>query len=138
MEFSNTQLENYCLNNNIKLKHGHVRHPQSACHKEIKKYIYTNFLENKEDFHLLSTLREIINLHNNKKHTSKEEIPKDIKDLDNIDLIKIIQTRMENVIARKNKNKDVLNLNEYYVIDSNLIINVINIYFLFIIIINKI
>ena len=132
MEFSNTQLENYCLNNNIKLKHGRVRHPQSqgafeACHKKIKKYIYTNFLENKEDFHLLSTLREIINLHNNKKHTSTEEIPKDIKNLANIDLIKIIQTRMENVIARKNKNKDVLNLNEYYVIDSNLIINVINI-----------
>ena len=91
MEFSNTQLENYCLNNNIKLIHGRVRHPQSqgaceACHKEIKKYIYTNFLENKEDFNLLlSTLREIINLHNNKKHTSTEEIPKYIKDLDNIE-----------------------------------------------------
>ena len=44
---------------------------------------------------------------------------------------------MKNVIARKNKNKDILNLNEYYVIDSNLIINVINIYFLFINIIKK-
>ena len=68
-EFSNTDLNNYCINNNIKLVHGRPRHPQSqgaceSCHKEIKKFIYNKFIELGSDFNLLNTLREIINIHN--------------------------------------------------------------------------
>ena len=44
LEFSNSQLNNYCINNDIKNIHGLPKHPQSqgaceSCHKEIKKYI---------------------------------------------------------------------------------------------------
>ena len=127
LEFSNNDINNYCINNEIKLIHGRVRHPQSqgaceACHKEIKKYIYNKYLEDEENFNLLKTVREITNIHNNKKHSSTEECPKDIKDLTDEAQVKIIQDRMKLVISRKNKNKDNINFDDYYVISSDLVI----------------
>ena len=47
--------------------------------KEIKKYIYNKYLENKENFNLNKVLVEIINIHNNKKHSITEEIAKNYK-----------------------------------------------------------
>lgn len=44
--------------------------------KEIKKYIYNKYLENKENFNLNKVLVEIINIHNNKKYSITEEITK--------------------------------------------------------------
>ena len=127
LEFSNTLLNNYCINNDIKLIHGRVRHPQSqgaveSCHKEIKKYIYNKYFENKNDFNLLNALREITNIHNNKKHSTTNEIPRDIKDLNDKDLIIEIQERMKKIILKKNVNKDIININDFYVIDSSLLI----------------
>ena len=127
-EYSNNDLNNFCINNDIKLVHGRPRHPQSqgaceSCHKEIKKFIYNKFIESRSDFNLLETMREITNIHNNKKHTITNEIPKDIKDLNDSDYINVIKERIKNNISRKNNNKDILNFNEYYVISSNLSIN---------------
>ena len=72
LEFSNIEFNNYCINNEINIVLGKPRHPQSqgaceVCHKEIKKYIYTKFLEDEENFNLNKSLVEIINIHNNKK-----------------------------------------------------------------------
>ena len=127
LEFCNSELNNYCINNDIKIVHGRPHHPQSqgaceVCHKEIKKYIYTKFLEDEENFNLNKSLVEIINIHNNKKHSITEEIPKIIRDIDNKDHINIINERIEKNIGRKNKNKDIINFNHYYCINSDLII----------------
>ena len=127
LEFCNSELNNYCINNDIKIVHGRPHHPQSqgaceVCHKEIKKYIYTKFLEDEENFNLNKSLVEIINIHNNKKHSITEEIPKIIRDIDNKAHINIINERIEKNIGRKNKNKDIINFNRYYCINSDLII----------------
>ena len=70
--------------------HGKHHHPQSqgACEvyrKEIKKYIYTKFLEDDENFNINKSLMEIINIHNSKNHSITEEIPKNIRDINNLD-----------------------------------------------------
>ena len=127
LEFCNSELNNYCTNNDIKIVHGKPRHPQSqgaceVCHKEIKKYIYTKFLEDEANFNLNKSLVEITNIHNNKKHSITEEIPKNIRDIDNKDDINIINERIEKNIGRKNKNIDIINFNRYYCINSDLIV----------------
>ena len=127
LEFCNSDLTNYCINNDIKIVHGRPRHPQSqgaceVCHKEIKKYIYTKYLEDKENFNLNKALVEIINIHNNKKHTITEEIPKMIRDITDKEFIENINERIVKNIGRKNKNKDIIDYNHYYCIESDLII----------------
>ena len=107
--------------------HGKHHHHQSqgackVCHKEIKKYIYTKFLEDDENFNINKSLMEIINIHNNKKHSITEEIPKNIRDINNLDDIKLINDKIVKNIGRKNKNKDIIAFNNYYCINSDLVI----------------
>ena len=71
-EFKNTLLERYCLENNIKLIHSSPYHPQTngvceVVHKEIRKYIYTEYLKNKSDFNIEDELSNIIKIHNNNR-----------------------------------------------------------------------
>ena len=56
------------------------------------------------EVNLLNTLREIININNNKKHSNTNEIPKDIKDLNDIEYINKIKEKINKNISRKNKN----------------------------------
>ena len=97
MEFCNSDLSNFCTNNDIKIIHGKPRHPQIAI-----------------------SLADIINIHNNKKHSITEEVPKYIRDLNNKDDIEIINERIAKNIGRKNKNKDIINFENYYCINSDL------------------
>ena len=125
LEFCNSDIENFCINNDIKIIHGKPRHPQSqgaceVCHREIKKYIYSKFIKEDDDFNLNKSLVEITNIHNNKKHSITEEIPKNIKDLNNKTDIEIIHDRIIKNLGRKNKNKDIIDFNKYYCIKSNL------------------
>ena len=55
------------------------------------------------EFNILKSLREITNMHNNKKHSTANEISSQIRDLIDIDHINIIKDRMKNVISRINK-----------------------------------
>ena len=125
LEFCNSDLSNFCTNNDIKIINGKPWHPQSqgaceVCHKEIKKFIYTKFYEGKDNFNLNKSLADIINIHNNKKHSITEEVPKYVRDLNNKDDIEIINERIAKNIGRKNKNKDIINFENYYCINSDL------------------
>ena len=123
-EFKNTLLERYCLENNIKLIHSSPYHPQTngACevvHKEIMKYIYTEYLKNKSDFNIEDELFNIIKIHNNKIHSSTKRIPKEIRDIEDINEINDINEEIVKTISKKNKNYDVIDFGKNYVIDYN-------------------
>ena len=75
-----------------------------------------------DEFNILKSLREINNIHNNKKHPTTNEIPREIRDLTDLDHINIIKDRMKNVISRVNKDIDVINDDDFYVINSDLLI----------------
>ena len=106
------------------MEHGHIKHPQTqgaceSCHKEIKKHIYNNYLDSNVEFNILKSLRETTNTHNNKKHSTTNEIPSEIRDLTELNIIK---DRMKNVISRVNKNIDSINYDGIYVFNSDLLI----------------
>ena len=106
------------------MEHGHIKHPQTqgageTCHKEIKKYIYNNYLDSNVEFNIVKSLREIANVHNNKKHSTANEIPSKIRDLSELNIIK---DRMKNVISRVNKNIDKINYDVIYVFNLDLLI----------------
>ena len=65
-------------------------------------------------------MADSINIHNNKKHSITEEVPEYIRDLNNKDDIEIINERIAKNIGRKNKNKDIINFENYYCINSDL------------------
>ena len=94
VKFSNIDLNNYFINNGIKLIYGHVRHEsQRICesfHKEIKKCIDNRFLELTEDFNILNALGEITNIHNDKENVLNNKMPKVISDLNDSEYINII------------------------------------------------
>ena len=80
-EFKNKLLEGYCKENNIKLIHSSPYHPQTngvceVVHKEIRKYIYTEFFKNKNNFNVEDELFNKIKIHNNKIHSSTKRTPK--------------------------------------------------------------
>ena len=123
-EFKNTLLERYCLENNIKLIHSSPYHPQTngvceVVHKEIRKYIYTEYLKNKSDFNIEDELFNIIKIHNNKIHSSTKRIPKEIRDIEDINEINDINEEIVKTLSKKNKNYDVIDFGKNYVIDYN-------------------
>ena len=122
-EFKNNNLENFCNENNIKLIHSSPYHPQTngtveATHKEIQKYIYMEFLKNKETVNIEEKLFEIIKIHNNKKHSTTKRIPKEIRDLEDKEEIELIKQQIIKNIGRKNKNIDVINYDKFYVFNE--------------------
>ena len=79
-EFKNKILENYCINNNIKLIFSTPNHAQAngACesvHKEIRKYILCQYLNTPITFNIEEEIFSIIKIHNNKPHTTTKRIP---------------------------------------------------------------
>ena len=123
-EFKNNNLERFCHENNIKLIHSSPYHPQTngsveATHKEIQKYICTEYLKKKENFNIEESLLEIIKIHNNKKHTTTKRIPKEIRDLSDKNEIEMIKKEIITALERKNKNIDVINYDMHYVFDDN-------------------
>ena len=123
-EFKNNNLERFCHENNIKLIHSSPYHPQTngsveATHKEIQKYICTEYLKKKENFNIEESLLEIIKIHNNKKHTTTKRIPKEIRDLSDKNEIELIKKEIIKALERKNKKIDVINYDMHYVFDDN-------------------
>ena len=128
-EFDNQFLKTYCVDNNIKLIHSSPYHPQTngtveVTHKEIQKYIFNEFIKNKNNFKIDDALFNIIKIHNNKIHTTTKRIPKDIRDLSDENEINIIKKEIINTLEKKNKYKDIIEYDKFYVIDeTNVIIS---------------
>ena len=123
-EFKNKLLETYCNNNNIKLIHSSPYHPQTngvceVVHREIRKYIYTEFFKNKENFDIEDEIFNITKIHNNKVHTTTKRIPKEIRDLEDITEIELINQEILKTLTKKIKNYDIIDYNKGYVFDYN-------------------
>ena len=123
-EFKNAILERFCLENNIKLIHSSPYHPQTngvceVVHKEIRKYIYTEYFKNKSDFNIEDELFNIIKIHNNKIHSSTKRTPKEIRDIEDINEINEINSEIVKTLSKKNKNYDIIDYSKCYVIDYN-------------------
>ena len=122
-EFTNNLLDNYCENNNIRLIHSSPYHPQTngvceAVHKEIRKYIYNEFINN-EEFNIEDSLFNITKIHNNKIHSTTKRIPKEIRDITDIEEINIINNEIRKTLESKNKYYDIVDINCHYVVDFN-------------------
>ena len=123
-EFKNKLLETYCTNNNIKLIHSSPYHPQTngvceVVHKEIKKYIYSEYFKNKDNFDIENELFNITKIHNNKVHSTTKRIPREIRDIEDIKEIEDINAEIIHTLTKKNKNFDIIDSNKSYVIDYN-------------------
>lgn len=99
-EFSNNLLDSYCIENGIKLIHSSPYHPQTngvceAVHKEIRKYIYDKYINGGEEFNIEDELFNITKIHNNKVHSTTKRIPKDIRDIIDIEEIKSINDNIK-------------------------------------------
>ena len=122
-EFDNKILNDYCLENNIKLIHSSPYHPQTngtveATHKEIQKYILNEYMKNKSDFNIEDVLFEIIRIHNNKIHSTTKRIPKEIRDIEDADQINEIKDEIVKTLQKKNKNSDIINYDKFYVLNT--------------------
>ena len=123
-EFKNKLLESYCNNKNIKLIHSSPYHPQTngvveLVHKEIRKFIYTEFFKNKENFDIEEELFNITKIHNNKIHSTTKRITREIRDLEDKDEIENINKEIVNSLSKLNKNYDIIDYNKSYVIHYN-------------------
>ena len=86
--------------------------------KEIRKYIYTEFFKNKENFDIEEELFNITKIHNNNIHSTTKMLPREIKEREEIEVIKIIKK-----LSKLNKNYDIVDYNKPYVIDYSKIYN---------------
>ena len=123
-EFKNNLLDTYCNNNEIKLIHSSPYHPKTngvceAVHKEIRKYIYNEFIKKDGEFNIEDALFEITKIHNNKIHTTTKRIPKEIRDITDIDEIIIINNEIKKTLEAKNKDFCNLDFDSSYVFDLN-------------------
>ena len=123
-EFSNNLLDSYCIENGIKLIHSSPYHPQTngvceAVHKEIRKYIYDKYINGGEEFNIEDELFNITKIHNNKVHSTTKRIPKDVRDIIDIEEIKSINDNIKKTLEAKNKNFDIIDFSKYYVFDNN-------------------
>ena len=123
-EFTNNLSDSYCSKNNIKLIHSSPFHPQTngvceAVHKEIRKYIYNKYNNQEEEFNIEEELFNITKIHNNKIHSTTKQIPKEIRDIDDLEEIKKINAEIEKTLQAKNKKYDNINSNKNYVFDYN-------------------
>ena len=72
-------------------------------HREIRKYIYTEFFKNKENFYIEDELFNITKIHNNKVHTTTKRIPKEIRDILDITEIEHINQEILKTLTKKIK-----------------------------------
>ena len=125
-EFSNNILDEYCEKNHIKLIHSTFSFPQTngSCevyHKKIRQFIYEEFLKNKRNFNIKEELLKINKIHNNKFHSTTGCIPKEIRDIVDEKEIELIKKNIIKILTKKNKNKEIINLDGNYVIDFSMI-----------------
>ena len=81
-------------------------------------------MKNKNSFNIDHILFNIIKIHNNKILTTTKRIPKDIRDLSDENEINIIKKEIINTLEKKNKYKDIIEYDKFYVIDeTNVIIS---------------
>ena len=123
-EFKNKVLQNYCQRNQITLIHSSPYHPQTngvceVVHKEIRKYIDTEFFKNKENFDLEDELFNITKIHNNKIHSTTKRVPKEIRDIDDVSEIQEINNEIIKTLSKKIRSYDEIDSNKSYVIDFN-------------------
>ena len=114
------------LRKKIKIIHSSPYHPQTngvveVTHKEIQKYIINEYFKNSENFDIEKALFDITKIHNNKKHNTTKRIPKEIKDLEDPEEIKIIQNEIIKTLSKKGKDYDIINYNKFYVFDDRFI-----------------
>lgn len=124
IEFKNNLLHTYCKNNNISIIHSSPYHPKSngvveVVHKEIRKYIYNENFLNKDDFDIEEELFNITKIHNNKTHSTTNRIPRAIRDIEDKEEIEEINNSIKDNLLRKIKNYDIVEYNNFYVIDFN-------------------
>lgn len=79
-EFHNKLMEEYCNNNEIKIKRGRPYHPQSqgiveSFNKEIKRLLENKYLEAPKKFSIIMALPDIIEIYNNNIHSSTKLKP---------------------------------------------------------------
>ena len=122
-EFDNNILNNYCAEKNIKIIHSSPYHPQTngvveVTHKEIQKYICNEYFIKKANFDIEKALFDIIKIHNNKKHSTTKRIPKEIKDLEDIEEINIIKNEIIKTLSKKGKDYDIIEYDKFYVFDD--------------------
>lgn len=87
-------------------------------HKEIRKYLLNKFIKNEINFDIEKELLNVIKLHNNKVHLSTSRIPKEIKALQDSNVIEIIKAIIYDNLSLKNKDNEYIDINNYFVIDG--------------------
>lgn len=115
-------LETYCENNDVKIIHSSAYHPQSnwACEslpKEIRKFIFEEFLKNKDSFNNEDELFKITKIHYNKLYTTTGRIQNDIRDLADKNEIDLVKQNIINTLSKKNKNIDIIKNDKNYIVD---------------------
>ena len=101
-------MDSYCSKNNIKLIHSSPFHPQTngvceAVYKEIRKYIYNKFNSQEGEFNIEDELFNITKIHNKKIHSTYKQIPKEIRDISDLEEIKKINAVIEKTLQTKKK-----------------------------------
>ena len=84
-------------------------------HKEIQKYICNEYFIKKANFDIEKALFDIIKIHNNKKHSTTKRIPKEIKDLEDIEEITIIKNEIIKTLSKKGN----IEYDKFYVFDDS-------------------
>ena len=76
-------------------------------------------MNKKVRFTIEEELLAIIKIHNNKLHSTTKRIPRDIRDINDIYEIEVIKNNINNTLSKKNKYLENIELNDFYVLDSN-------------------
>ena len=87
--------------------------------KKIRKFIYTEFFKNKENFDIEEELFNISKIHNNKIHSTTKRIPREIRDLEDNDEIENINKEIVSSLSKLKENYNIIDYNKSYVIDYN-------------------
>ena len=107
-EFRNSLLSDYCKENGIKFLHGRPFHPQSqgvieSFNKEIKRLLEVKYMEDSKIFSIYSCLPDVLKIYNENIHSTTNYKPKDLFDVSDKNIIKIllIILKIHNVNLKK-------------------------------------
>ena len=88
-------------------------------HKVIRKYFYTDFFKNKENFDLEEELFNLTKIYNNKIHSITKRIQREIQDLEDREEIEVINREIIKSLSKLNKNYDIVDYNKSIIIYYN-------------------
>ena len=82
-EYKNELISNFCVENKIKQIFSSPYRPSTngvveVAHKEIRRHIMLDFLDDEDNFDLNNSIVDAINIHNNNIHTSTGYKPIDL------------------------------------------------------------